>query len=150
MIALDTNIIVYATSATDPNGRHVAARSLIRRLTPVGAILPVQVIGEFLNTCNRKKVVSLASALKRAEEFLVSFDCPVTAPDDVLEAAGLMASRKLAYFDALIITVAARAGATMLLSEDMQDGFKVGGLTIINPFVASNETMIADYLGSAA
>lgn len=148
MIALDTNIIVYAASPTDLHGRHVAARTLIRRLTPVGAILPVQVIGEFLNACWRKKITSLASALKRSEEFLGSFDCPVTTPDDVLEAAGIMASQKLAYFDALIITVAARAGATILLSEDMHDGFKVGGLNIINPFAPANEALLTDYFDS--
>jgi len=33
----------------------------------------------------------------------------------------------------LIVTAAAEAGCTMLLSEDMQDGFVTRGLTVANP-----------------
>lgn len=53
------------------------------------------------------------------------------------------------FFDAVIIAVARRAGATLLLSEDMHDGLVIEGLTIVNPFVAGNEGVLADWLGSA-
>ncbi|WP_252263399.1 hypothetical protein [Paracidobacterium acidisoli] len=38
-------------------------------------------------------------------------------------------------YDALVIAAALEAGCTTLYSEDMQDGQKIDGLTIRNPFV---------------
>jgi predicted nucleic acid-binding protein len=40
----------------------------------------------------------------------------------------------LAFTDALILAAAIEADCDTVLSEDMQDGGKVGGVTIRNPF----------------
>ena len=40
------------------------------------------------------------------------------------------------FDDALIVAAALGAGCTRLLSEDMQDGHRIEGLTIANPFSA--------------
>ena len=117
MIALDTNILIYAVGGSDPKQRDEIAKALIRRLPPVGAIVPVQVIAEFLNACRRKKILSMAKALVRADEFLTTFTSPHSLTDDLLDAGALSARIQLAYFDALIIVVALRAGATLLLSR---------------------------------
>jgi predicted nucleic acid-binding protein len=61
----------------------------------------------------------------------------------------LLTRFKLQYFDALIIAVASRAGARILLSEDMHDGLVVDGLRVVNPFVAGNETLLAEHFDSA-
>ena len=61
-----------------------------------------------------------------------------------------MAARyQLQFFDAVIIAVARRAGATMLLSEDMHDGLTIDGLTILNPFREANAPKLADYLSGS-
>ena len=150
MIALDTNILIYAVGGSDPKQRDEIAKALIRRLPPVGAIVPVQVIAEFLNACRRKKILSMAKALVRADEFLMAFTSPCSLTDDLLDAGALSARIQLAYFDALIITVAARAGATLLLSEDMQDGLEVDGLRVVNPFVAANAVWIDGVIDQAS
>jgi predicted nucleic acid-binding protein len=80
---------------------------------------------------------------------LGGFDCPETGSADLLEAFDLAERKMLQYFDALIVAVTKRAGATILLSEDMHDGLEIGGLKIVNPFVAANETLLADYFASA-
>ena len=56
---------------------------------------------------------------------------------------------QMQFFDALIVVITRRAGATILISEDMQDGLEIDGLRIVNPFAAANETLLADYFGSA-
>jgi predicted nucleic acid-binding protein len=147
LIALDTNILVYAVEAGEPESKDVLARDLLARLGPVQPIVPLQVIGEFLNTCRRKKVIAIEMASNRAEEFLYAFRCPATAPADLLIASRLADAHRLQYFDALIVTVAARAGATMLLSEDMQDGLEAAGLRVVDPFVAENGALIEGVLG---
>ncbi|MCZ7673412.1 MAG: hypothetical protein M5U34_42995 [Chloroflexi bacterium] len=39
------------------------------------------------------------------------------------------------FYDTLVVTAAIESGCSILLSEDMQDGRIIQGLTIINPFV---------------
>ena len=41
-----------------------------------------------------------------------------------------------AFWDALIVEAARRAGATRLATEDLQDGRRIAGLVIENPFGA--------------
>jgi predicted nucleic acid-binding protein len=70
------------------------------------------------------------------------FDVPETTPDDLLAAAQYAERYKIAYFDALICAVASRAGATVLLSEDMADGMKIDGLRIVDPFDPGNQALL--------
>jgi predicted nucleic acid-binding protein len=61
---------------------------------------------------------------------------PVVAVDAalILAASTLEERHTLSFWDALIIEAAARAGATHLLSEDLQTGRRIRNLTIENPF----------------
>jgi predicted nucleic acid-binding protein len=40
----------------------------------------------------------------------------------------------LSFWDALIVEAARRAGATRLVSEDLQDGRRIAGVAIEDPF----------------
>ena len=149
MIALDTNILIYTQIANIDDPRHQIAVALLKKSAFVEAAVPVQVLGEFINVCIRKLSVAPIAAVEQVEDFLRIFDCPATEPTDLVEAAALVARFKFAFFDAVICAVACRVGATILLSEDMHDGLEVDGLKIVNPFTAANETLLADYFGSA-
>jgi predicted nucleic acid-binding protein len=146
LIALDTNILVYAASAGDASGRHIATLDLFDRLGSTGAIIPLPVIGELFNARRKKKFAELVILLAEVEIWMEAFDCAPALLEDYLQASALSDRFDLQYFDALIITVAARAGATMLLSEDMQDGLEVDGLRVVNPFVAGNDGVISSSL----
>jgi predicted nucleic acid-binding protein len=52
-------------------------------------------------------------------------------------ALDLVVDHRLQYWDALILSASAEAGATLVLSEDMQDGFVWRGLTVVNPYAAN-------------
>jgi predicted nucleic acid-binding protein len=52
----------------------------------------------------------------------------------VLEAANRTRVLQLSFWDALIIQAAIEGGASDLLSEDLQHGRRIDGLTIQNPF----------------
>jgi predicted nucleic acid-binding protein len=146
LIALDTNILVYAASAGDASGRHIATLDLFDRLGSTGAIIPLPVIGELFNARRKKKFAELVILLAEVEIWMEAFDCAPALLEDYLQASALSDRFDLQYFDALIITVAARAGATMLLSEDMQDGLEVAGMRVVNPFVAGNDGVISSSL----
>lgn len=148
MIALDTNILVYAEATSDTSDRHVAARSLILQLGPTGAVVPLQVLAEFLNVCRRKAMLAPDSAIARMASYAEIFDTPETQQADLTAAATMAARFGLAFFDALICTVSQRAGAQVLLSEDMADGMIVDQLRICNPFMPRNRDLLNALLGA--
>jgi predicted nucleic acid-binding protein len=51
-------------------------------------------------------------------------------------AVRLADQAKLSFWDALVVVAAARTGAAVLYSEDLNDGQKILGVRISNPFVA--------------
>ncbi len=106
----------------------------------------MQVLSEFLNVCKYKLKISPLDAVCQVQDYLEVFECPQTTAEDVTDAAMLAEQSKLSYFDALILTVAGRNGATVFLSEDMHDGLEIDGLRIVNPFVAGNDARIAEAL----
>jgi predicted nucleic acid-binding protein len=146
LIALDTNILIYAITDDESDERHQKACDLLEQIAHLQAIVPLQVVGEFLNVCKKRKRSSYTSALERADRILRMYNCIASSPPDYLRAAIMSHRYKIQYFDALILTVAARAGATVLLSEDMQDGLETSGLRVVNPFVAGNDGVIAGAL----
>ena len=146
MIAFDTNILVYAQQEIGVDIRHQQAADVINKALNTGAIIPLQVLSEFMNVCKRKLAIAPLDAIGQVQDYLEVFECPQTTAEDVTDAALLVEQSKLSYFDALILTVASRAGATILLSEDMHDGLEVDGLRMVNPFVAANDAVLAEYL----
>ena len=131
MIALDTNILAYAVTESDAEGRHEAAIKLLERLASPGAIVPLPVFGEFFSACRKKKLAVSEVAASRVELWLAVYDCPAAMAEDYVSALRLADGYRLQYFDALILSVARRAGAKIFLSEDMQDGMDVDGLRIV-------------------
>ena len=50
-------------------------------------------------------------------------------------AVGLAGQAKLSFWDALVVVAAARTGAAVLYTEDLNDGQEILGVRISNPFV---------------
>jgi predicted nucleic acid-binding protein len=148
LIALDTNILIYGLAASD-DPRHKVALDLLQRLANSAVIVPLAVFGEFLNACRRKALLPVNEAIDCCRLWAEVYECPSASLPDYSAAARTATRFDLQYFDALILTVALRAGATMLLSEDMHDGLDVDGLKIVNPFAAANDALLADYFGAA-
>lgn len=124
------------------------AADLVGRLSLADAIVPIQVLGEFFNVCARKLKLTSGKAQEAVDLYHRIFHCPVTLHQDLMDAS-LNADRyRLAYFDALICTIAGRAGATILLSEDMADGMEIDGVRIVNPFNVANESIITNNISA--
>lgn len=149
MIAVDTNILVYTEDRADKLGRRGLALAIMEKLTAGGHIIPCQVFAEFINACTKKQFLSLEMAVTKSNLYAEVFETPSTTYEDLIEATRYLGNFNLQYFDALIVAVAKRAGAIILISEDMHDGLIIDDLRIVNPFASSNETLLADYFRSA-
>jgi predicted nucleic acid-binding protein len=130
-LALDTNVLVYAVlERRSEKGERCA--ELIKAAS--GGVIPVQVLGELLNVVRRRRPDRTDVALTTIEAYQSTFDIVPTELSALLAAAAFAQRYTLQFWDAVIWQVAARSGATILLSEDLQDGFAAGGMRVVNPF----------------
>ena len=62
-------------------------------------------------------------------------------PTPELYRSGLRVQARYGYrfYDSLVVAAALQAGCTTLYSEDMQDGQRIEGLTIRNPFAETRD-----------
>jgi predicted nucleic acid-binding protein len=133
---LDTNIFVYTfeerQSAKRDRARQLVAQALETRL----GIISYQVVQEFLHVATRKFAKPLP--VSDAQLYLARILMPLCEvfPDAALYSQALSISGEMGigFYDALIVSSAIGAGATILWSEDMQHGRQIRGLEIRDPF----------------
>lgn len=131
---VDTNVLVYAVDTAET--RRVAARERLDALwASRSGVLSTQVLQEFYVVSTRK----LAKPLSRrsGREIVDAFRAWPTVTVDInviLAASQLEERHRLSFWDALIIEAARVAGATTLLTEDLQHGSRVAGVRIEDPF----------------
>jgi predicted nucleic acid-binding protein len=125
----DTTILIYAVSEGDPRAE------IAENLLAAGGYISVQVLNEFAAVARRKLNMSwgdIGDALS-AVRTLCEPPSPLTVQ---IHDAGLAIAAQYGYhiYDSLILAAALDAECDTVYSEDMQDGRKIGELTIRNPF----------------
>jgi predicted nucleic acid-binding protein len=139
--ALDTNILAYAEGVNGATQR-AAALDLIGKLPQVDVVLPVQVLGELFNVLVRKGGRSRDDARAALIEWRDAFPVTETSAEIMVTAADLATDHQLGIWDAVILASASRSDCRLLLSEDLQDGFTWGGVTVANPFAATRHMLL--------
>jgi predicted nucleic acid-binding protein len=140
-VAFDTNVLVYAELEPASN-KGERAGSLIKRAAAVDAIIAAQVIGEFLAVTRRKRPELFPNACELAPLLLSHFRIAETNTQVMGRAVELVQRHRLQVWDAVVCAASLRAGATHLLSDDMQDGAMLDGLRVINPFDPANANVV--------
>ena len=132
---VDTNVLVYAFDASAPVKQQRAWRILAedyRRL-----VISTQVLAEFYEAVTRKLASPLPEAdAERAVNALARL--PVVATDAALVVAAVETSRRhrLSLWDSLIVQAAKIYGCGQILSDDLQTGVTIEGVTVVDPFAA--------------
>lgn len=132
-IALDTNVLAYAAGVND-KARQDRARRLINSMDATDIVMPSQVAGELYNVLHRKDRRSREEAAAIVRSWSDALVFTVHSPTAFADALNLAKDHEFQIWDALVVCVAAEAGCTFLLSEDMQEGFVFRGMTVVNPF----------------
>ena len=97
-------------------------------------VISTQVLQEYFVTATKKLKVP-AEIARRKTELFGRFELIQINYGDILAAIDLHRAHQLSFWDALIVRAAMRAGCTVLFSEDLQTGRKIGGVEIVNPFL---------------
>jgi predicted nucleic acid-binding protein len=133
---VDTNILVYAHDRDAGPKRDRAVRLLEELWESGNGRLSVQVLQEFYVSVTRKLATPVARSIAR--EVIGSYGAWVretTTPEIVLRAVEISELAQLSFWDALVVSSAEQAGATLLYSEDFQAGRMIAGIRIVNPLV---------------
>lgn len=146
---LDTNILIHSIDAT-AGLRHETAVRIIERAAGLAGCLTLQAVSEFFAATTRKGMVSHARAADMAKTWLNLFPIVCASADAAALALDHVLAGRASYWDALLVSTAAEAGCSVILTEDMADGTLLGGVRVINPFTDRGLSEAADQvLGSA-
>ena len=132
---IDTNIIIYAYDVT-AGGKHKTAGIILADLWNSGlGVISTQVLQEFFVNVVQKipKPIDKRQAKKIVRDFL-KWHVVVNTGDSILEAIDICLKYGYSFWDSMIIEAAIKGDAAILISEDLQDGQVVDGVTIKNPF----------------
>ena len=134
---LDTNILVYTFDDRTPRKRATAHEWVRGGLASGRGVIGTQVAQEFLNVATGKFQTPLSQSDTR--EYIDVVLKPLCRHYPTLEsfkqALKIKAETGYSWYDSLIIAAAIEAQCSWLITEDLQDGHKIGSLTIRNPFL---------------
>ena len=135
-VFIDTDVFVYHLDRSDKR-KHRIAEDIVRDGLASGrACISFQVVQEWLNVALRKAAVPLSTEQARSYLDVVLLPLMQVLPSGALyhRALDVQQRWRFGFYDSIIVASALAAGCTRLLSEDLQDGQRIDGLVVKNPF----------------
>lgn len=133
---VDTNVVAYSYDRSS-GSKHRQALELIERLSVSGdGALSLQVLQELFVTLTRKFRPPYTPEQGRVVVAGLATWPHVVEPNrqDLLDAVDRSIRMRISFWDALIVTAAVKVQATVLWSEDLNDGQVYDGVVVRNPF----------------
>lgn len=142
-VFVDTNVLVYARDRTDESKHRQALEWLAALWEERAGRLSWQVLQEYYVTVTLKLDPPRDTFDAREDVTSLVTWRPVPVDLRVVDAAWEIQDRfALSWWDALIVAAAQAGGCTHLLTEDLQDGQALGGMTVVDPFVHAPPTIL--------
>jgi predicted nucleic acid-binding protein len=134
MIALDTNILIYACDKADLKRQQVAL-DLVSNARD--GVLLWQVACEFVAASRklRSQGFTMADAWERLADYLALFPLILPAAGASERARVLHTEDEWSFWDAMIVAACLECGVTRLYSEDLPGRAVRWPLEIVNPFL---------------
>ncbi len=132
---IDTNILIYAFDVSAGKKRQVASHILSDLWNSGLGVLSTQVLQEFyVNVVHKIQKPIDQKMAKAIIRDLLKWQVVVNSGDSILDAIDISEKYGYSFWDSLIIEAALTGGVSILLSEDLQHGQVISGVTISNPF----------------
>ncbi|MCY3669977.1 MAG: PIN domain-containing protein [Alphaproteobacteria bacterium] len=143
--SLDTNILVYAVDR-NAGERQLQAGDLIGQAARRDCVLTMQALAEFFHATTRKNLLAPARARAFVRNWSDVFRVVSADAAALADAMDAVEEHRFSFWDAMLWATARQGGCSALLSEDMQDSRRLGGVEIINPFAPDADTRLANLL----
>jgi len=139
-IFIDTNILLYTVDKKDLD-KHDRSRNLIKKISSEHVpVVSTQVLQEFYNAATSKLKIDKIVA----KNILHSYrSMEIVTADLVLieQAVDISVLFQLSFWDSLIVAAAEQSNCSILVTEDLNDGQKIRGMKVVNPFKEQNSSV---------
>lgn len=130
---IDSNIWLYAFIETQNAGKSSIAKSVIQN-KDISIVVSTQIINEVCVNLIKKANFSEEKIRELIESFYKKYGVIGIEREIFFKSSEMREQHNFSFWDSIIFTSALYAGADILYSEDMQDGFVIEKTQIINPF----------------
>ena len=131
---IDTSVLVRLVDGRSPR-RQARARELVERAVLSGrGVLSVLSLGELFVLAVEEGLATPTAARQTVDDLSVAFAIVSPTAADARLAAMAAAAGHCAYRDGLLLATLDRAGCTMVLGECLEDGARLGGIQVRDPF----------------
>jgi predicted nucleic acid-binding protein len=140
LVFVDTNVFLYALDQADQK-KQSAARAWRDALWKSRAgRISFQVLQEFYVNIRQKWPSAVDEARAEIRDLLAWR--PIAVDAALLERAWKIQDRyQLSFWDAMIVAAAKASSCQYLLTEDLQSGQLIDGVTVVSPFRLSPENL---------
>jgi predicted nucleic acid-binding protein len=142
---VDTNVFVYARDASEPE-KQARARQWVETLwkSRCGRT-GIQVLNEYYVAVTQKLDPGLeADEAWQDVEDLLAWNPTIVDAALMNRGRDVVDRFSLSWWDALIVAAAQASNCRYLLTEDLQDGQKMDGTQILNPFRITPQDFMAE------
>ena len=144
---LNTNILAYAADR-DGDERHERSRILPGRAARCDCVLTVQALAEFFHATTRKSLLPFTSASGFVRDWLEVFHVVSAGAKTIVEAMDAVEEYRRSFRNAPLWATVRQSGSSAILTEDMQDGRRLGGVEFISPFTTEAAARLEPLLQS--
>jgi predicted nucleic acid-binding protein len=137
-IFVDTNVLIYLRDSTEPGKQRQAAEWMAHLWETGEGRISLQILQEYYVTVTGKLKPGLPAPEAREDVAALRAWRPLEPDLSLLEEAwGVQDRFGFSYWDSLVVAAAQRTGCSLLLTEDLQHGQDLDGVTVRNPFLCS-------------
>lgn len=133
-VFIDTNIFVYSIDKHD-KVKQKKVRTVLTELSAKGiGVISTQVLQEFY-VASTKKLNANPLVVKEILHSLEKFEVVQISPDMINDAIEVSLLNRISFWDSLIVVAAEVSKCTSLITEDLNSGQVIKGVTVVNPYV---------------
>lgn len=141
-LTLDTNILIYAIDRSAKD-KHERAISIVEQAISLDCVLTLQSLCEFYAAATRKKYADHNEGYNFVKELMSTFPIIESSKKTLSLALKMVDGHSLSFWDSMLWATAKEHGCSLIISEDFQDNFTLGGVKVRNPFYS--ESLLGSY-----
>ncbi|MCW5713494.1 MAG: PIN domain-containing protein [Bauldia sp.] len=139
----DTNLLIYTLDPADPV-KQARAFAIVEQGVASGRLVTSP---QSLNECYQVMAMKRRLAIPETARSFVASLFPTCRAEMNLETIALAweieAETRFGWWDSLLVASAVRHGCTHFLTEDLSDGRRVRGMTLLNPFTNDVSSLLS-------
>jgi predicted nucleic acid-binding protein len=133
-IFIDTNIFVYTIDKHNREKQKIARETVKSIVENEIAVISTQVLQEFYTICTRKLHIAPLTVKGYVHTYNENLEVVQNSSEIIERGIDISILSQISFWDALLIAAAEYSKSAEILTEDLNEGQIINGITIKNPF----------------